>query len=107
MATLAFAISAFSAGSPAGSINFVNAPVNKVLPVYQALSGGQIIQSSEVKRMHSAITVRSSSALSKADTLKLIEKALIEQAGVVITPLGDKRISVTINDALPIKKAKE
>jgi len=38
----------------------------------------------------------------KAEALKLMEKALIEQGGVVITRLDDKRASVTYNDALPI-----
>lgn len=30
----------------------------------------------------------------------MIERALIEQAGVVITPLGDRRASVTCDDVL-------
>ena len=37
--------------------------------------------------------------------MKLIEKAMLEQAGIVITHLDDKRASVTCNDALPIPKS--
>ena len=106
IAVLAFNIVAFSADSPAGRIDLVNMPVDKVLMIYQDLSGSQLLQSSEVKRMHSNITVHSNSQLSKAETLKLIEKALLDQAGIVITPVDDKKISVTYNDALTNHAAK-
>jgi hypothetical protein len=39
--------------------------------------------------------------------MKLIEKALVDQAGVVITQLDGQRASVTYNDALAITPAKK
>ena len=61
-----------------------------------------------MKGLHPAITFHSYSGISKADALKFIEKALVEQAAVVVTQLDDKRVSVTFNDALlPLKPAKK
>jgi hypothetical protein len=41
---------------------------------------------------------------SRAEALKFMEKTLLEQAGIVITHLDNKQLSVTYNDALPIKQ---
>jgi hypothetical protein len=97
---------AVAADPPKGSIHFQNVPLDKVLLVYQEMSGCQLIEASDVKRHYRGITVRAVSPASKTDTLKLIEKAVLEQAGVVITRLDDKRVSVTFNDQLPISAEK-
>jgi hypothetical protein len=44
----------------------------------------------------------SKNEIPKSELMKSIERDLIEQAGIVITRLDDKRASVTYNDALPI-----
>ena len=85
-----------------GAISFVNVEVLKVLEFYKELSGATPVIDSRVKRVTLPITV-SASTSSKEEALKLIEKALIGQAAVVLTRLDEKRVSVTYNDALPIK----
>ena len=50
------------------------------------------------------ITIHAFSAppLLKEEVVKRFREAFLEQAGIVITPLDDKRESVTYNDALPL-----
>ena len=103
-AVLTFA--AVAADEPKGGINFKNAPLSQVLPIYQALSGYQLVESSDVKKLNRTITLETPATLSKAETLKLMEKALLEQAGVVITRLDDKRASVTVSVKAPADAAK-
>jgi hypothetical protein len=92
----------------AKSIIAERADLGTILQLYHELSGLQLVESSEVKRLHPAISFHSSPYPSKAEALKLIEKALIEQAAVVVTQLDDKRVSVTLNDALlPLKPTKD
>jgi len=99
--TLLLSICAVSADEPKRTMNLLNTPLEKVLPIYHELSGLELVVSSDVRKLHPVITIRSASALSKSEMLKLIEKALLEQAGVVITRLDEQRASVTYNDALP------
>ena len=105
MASL-MAFRSFCADEARGNINFENVPVEKVLEVYKPLSGRELVISSDLKGYHPGINLRLSDA-SKTEALKAIETALLEQAGVVITPLDNKRISVTFNDALPLTLAKK
>lgn len=88
------------AGEVKGMISFKNVPVTQILPIYKSLSGLELVIDSRVKRVSSLVTVAASNPLSKADAEKLIEKALLDQAAIVITRLDDKRASVTYNDAL-------
>jgi len=82
------------------SVNMERLDLQSVLDMYHQMSGRELVVSSQVKLMHPAITVRSSSMLPKGEALKLIAKALVEQAAVVVSQLDDKRDSVTFNDAL-------
>jgi hypothetical protein len=61
----------------------------------------ELVISSQVEHLPTAIHVKSLEPISKSETVKLLEKALLDQAGVVVTPLADKRVSVTWNDRLP------
>ena len=97
---------AFAADFPAGSFNYQNATVGQVLPIYKELSGLELVVDSRVKNVRHWINWKSTEALSKAEATKRIEKELLEQAGVIITHLDDKRASVTCNDALTITKTK-
>jgi type II secretory pathway component GspD/PulD (secretin) len=83
-----------------GMINFKNVPVAQILPIYKSLSGLELVVDSRAKRVSSPVTVAATSPLSKAEAERLIEKALLDQAAIVITRLDDKRASVTYNDAL-------
>ena len=89
-----------------GGINLKNVPVAQVLDIYKNLASRELVISSEIKKVHASITLRLQDA-SRVEATKAVEKALLEQAGVVITPLDDKRNSVTFNDALPLTPAKK
>lgn len=88
-------------------IRFQNVPVPTVLTTYQNLSGQELVIDSRAKTSKSQITLRIPAdpnvpPLTQEETLERIRKALIQQAGIVVTPLDSKRTSVTFNDALPI-----
>jgi type II secretory pathway component GspD/PulD (secretin) len=96
------ALLASAADESIGSLDFKSAGVDQVLPLYKSMSGLELFIDSRVKQVGFTINLRSSAPLTKAQAVKQIEKALLEQARVVITRLDDKRASVTYNDALPI-----
>ena len=87
-------------------LNITQAGLQTVLPLYRDISGLELIVSSHVKHVFADITVDCppTKALSKEDAMKLIETALIQQAGIVISRLDDKKASVTYNDALKVAK---
>jgi len=75
--------------------------VSRVLESYGEYSGFELVVDSQVKSRdcHIAFANRSRS---RAEVLRLYEKCLLEQAGVVVTRLEGNRASVTYIDALPI-----
>ncbi len=83
-------------------MNFEHVPASEVLTIYKQMSGLEFVVDSHVKRVTSPVTFKTTTPLAKTEALKLIQTALLTQAGIVITPLDDKRVSVTFNDALPI-----
>jgi len=87
---------------PPGVINFRDATVPTVLDVYKLLVKKALITDSQVKKMGTRITLKNERPLSEKQAAMLIEHALLEQAAIVITPLGENRASVTYNDALPV-----
>ena len=101
----------FLAGYPASgqdtnkittSINFVNVPVDKVLEVYKASAKSQLIIASDVRRANHSITLHAG-GVSREVLQQMIEQALLKQAGIVITRLDDKRVSITYNDKLELE----
>jgi type II secretory pathway component GspD/PulD (secretin) len=88
------------------TFNFDQCAVVQALQLYKAKSGLELVVDSRVKLVRATVTLKTSAPLSTAETLKFIEKSLLEQAGVVITPLEDKKASVTYNDALHTTTAK-
>jgi hypothetical protein len=92
------------AADSVSSMNITQADVQRVLPLYHDISGLELVVASNVKHVYADITVDHphDKALKKDEAMKLIETALIQQAGIVITRLDDKRVSVTYNDALKI-----
>ena len=93
-------------GAATGSIHFTNAEVSQVLPFYRSMTGLELVVDSRVKTVHYTVTLEAKAAGKEAGA-KLIEKALVNQAGIVITRLDDKRASVTYNDGLPLTPAKK
>jgi type II secretory pathway component GspD/PulD (secretin) len=94
----------FAADTPSGVMNFKNVPASEVPTTYKKMSGLEFIVDSHVKRVTSPVTLKTTTPLTKGEALKLIQTALLTQAGIVITPLDDKRVSVTFNDALSITR---
>ena len=94
-----------AADDPTSTLNITNAEVRQVLPIYKEATGLELFVDSRVGNVHSPVTVTSAEPLSKAEIAKRIEKALLEQARVVVTHLDDRRVSVTYNDALPLALA--
>ena len=92
--------------APRGAMDFTNADVLQVVDIYKAMTGAQLVTDSRVKMVRHTITLLANPSR-KEEAVKLLEKALLEQAGVVMTRLDDKRVSVTFNDALPITQAKK
>lgn len=85
-------------------MDYEGAPPSLVLSTYEKLSGLELIIDSHVKTVSSLIKLRIEGSRSKEELLKLLREALLNQAGIVITRLDDKRESVTFNDALPVTK---
>jgi hypothetical protein len=90
--TMAFTLTA------SAQIRFQSADLVNVLESYQAMTGLKLVTTSEVHQ--AKITLQSQGPTSAQEAARMIERALIDQAGVVITPLGDGKVSVTQDDAL-------
>ena len=101
----------FLAGCPASgqdtskitvSINFVGVPVDKVLDTYKASAKSELIIASNVCLANHSITLHAG-GVSPEVAQQIIEQALLKQAGIVISRLDAKRVSVTYNDRLELK----
>ena len=91
---------------PNRGIYFTSAEVPQVLQIYRALAGVELVTDSRVRTVDYHVTLQAK-ADAPAQAAKRLEKALLEQAGVVITRIDDKRVSVTYNDALPITQTEK
>jgi hypothetical protein len=91
---------------PSGRIDFTGAAVPQVLDIYRMMVGVELMTDSRVRTLPDHITLQAE-AVGNAQGAKLLEKALLEQAGVVLTRIDDKRVSVTYNDALPITQTEK
>lgn len=76
------------------------APVLQVLQIYRDYAGGPLagadLKTSEDVPLNAEISVGSQSA-TKTEALRIIEKALREQAGVVVTRIATHQFSVTFD----------
>ena len=93
-------------GAAPGSINFPGTDISKALELYRDLTGLKLVVDSRVTKTGRTVTIMAG-ASGKEEAAKIVEKALLEQTGTVITRLDEKRASVTYNDALPITPAKK
>ncbi len=96
--------SADDAKAVSAVIEFNGMSASQVLSLYQKFCGHELIVDSRAKAVSLPITIHAFSAppLLKEEVVKRFREAFLEQAGIVITPLDDKRESVTYNDALPL-----
>jgi type II secretory pathway component GspD/PulD (secretin) len=86
------------------TINIHDADIGQVLYMYKDLTGKSLLVASNVKRLRIAFTLRVGPDVSRAEVKKILENALIAQAGIVCTELDGERISITYNDAIPVGK---
>ena len=85
------------AAIPAGAVelNFINVNANQVLEIYKYYSGLNLTISPEVNRLNAGITLKAYH-IDEIEAAGLIQKALLAQAGIVITKSGSKA-TVTYN----------
>ncbi|HSY18487.1 MAG TPA: hypothetical protein VK815_09150 [Candidatus Acidoferrales bacterium] len=93
---------------PAGIIDLTNADAYEVLDIYSKLTGLKVVKDPQVKTIQSTsrIVLTTTRPITKPQAIKLLEKALREQAGVVITPLDATSVSASYNAALIVAKPK-
>jgi hypothetical protein len=85
-----------------GTIAFENVPVSDVLDVYKAVTKLELVVSPDVGGARRGITLHTDvTSVEKAQ--RLIEEALLKQAGVVITHLDKNRVSVTYDARLKLQ----
>ena len=84
------------------SLNLVNVPVDQVLDIYKASAKCELIVGSNVHLVDHKITLHAGGVSAEVEQ-QMIERALLKQAGVVITRLDAKRVSVTYNDQLKLE----
>jgi len=85
-------------------MEFKNASLSTIWPIYARLSGRELVIDSRAKMMGALITFKVDGMQTKDEVLKLMREAFLRQARIVITQLDEKRESVTLNDALPVTK---
>ena len=59
------------------------------------VSGAELVMEADPRHLTGSVTLHPTRPLSKAETAQALEKALSEQAGIVIERIDDKRVSVT------------
>jgi RNA polymerase sigma factor (sigma-70 family) len=80
-----------------GSINLINTQVEQVLDVYKQVSGLKLTISPEVNHLsHNAGIMLKADQIDNLELTKLLEQALFEQAGIVITKNGSEA-TITYN----------
>lgn len=100
-AVLLLTLRCWSAEPVISTFSLANMSSDKVLLIYKDFAKCELIESSEVKKHHGNISLQFTG--SKSELQKQLEIALLEQAGIVLTRLDDKRVSVTFDASLPIK----
>jgi len=108
LANYLVALSSSSADCPKAVNNilvFDKAQPSLVLSVYEKLSGHEFVIDSHVNNLSSPVTLKViGPPQPKEEVLKELRDALLNQAGIVITQIDDKRESVTFNDGLRVEK---
>jgi hypothetical protein len=87
-----------------GTVNLVNVSVSQALDIYKAFSKMELVIETNISWDIHTITAKGTGLSAEAGT-HLIQHALLEQAGVVITPLDTNRALVTYDRSLPIKSS--
>jgi len=80
-------------------LNLLNFPVRNGLDFYKALAGVEFIVAPDAAAVQGTIFAEGSD-LSRDEAADLVRRALLRHAGVVLTPIDGRRVSVTYNDAV-------
>jgi hypothetical protein len=67
-----------------------------VLKAYAGLVDRELEETPEVEKMHTPINVNPDHLVSMNEMIKLVEKAIKEQSGVVLKPVGSKKLLATL-----------
>ena len=94
VATLLVSVCSLLADEPKGEINFIRTDTQQVLHFYAEVSGLALTIDSSARRVHTPIALHAS-GVSNSEMKMLVEKALKEQAGIIITPRDGQSASVT------------
>jgi hypothetical protein len=81
---------------PAGIFSFKNVDPLQLLDIYQKVSGLELQIAPDVRRSTAKISFESTKPMTKTEALKLIEKALSEQANVKIIKTDEKHATVSL-----------
>ena len=81
------------------SFNFIGVDSQQVLEIYGEMAGLQLKTDSHP---FSSITLATSKPVTKGEAIKLLEKTLKEQAGLVVKHLNDKQASVNYDPSVRI-----
>ena len=90
-------------GKIIGGMNLVGVPVDSALNIYRGATESELVIASNVQLAKHTITLQASN-LHSQDLAPLVEHALLIQAGVILTRLDEKRVSVTYNDRMILQQ---
>jgi hypothetical protein len=87
-------------------IAFTGAGANSVLQIYRELMDAQLDIQLPPEASSARITLRSEAKLTRSEAARLIENALREQAGIVVTRVDAKHLKITFDDTVKRKETK-
>ena len=70
-----------------GVFKFTDADISKVLDAYRAATGLDLVVASNIEKAPGKVSLESKGQTSASEAARLIERALLDQAGVIITRL--------------------
>ena len=81
---------------PAGTVQLSNVGLQRALTLYQELRVGTVDIAEPIKRMDAPISLTNSESMSRSQVLRLFEKALHDQAGIVTTHTGSNDVALSL-----------
>jgi PBP1b-binding outer membrane lipoprotein LpoB len=81
---------------PAGAIKFINTDLPTVLAIYQEMSRSSLDIEEQIKQIHPLIRFENTEAMTRSQALGLLEKALHDQAGIIVTHVDTNHISLRL-----------
>jgi hypothetical protein len=85
------------------AIAFSGTPAVMVLHIYRELMDAQIDMQMPPEALNALITLQTEPNIAESEAARLIEDALREQAGIVVTRVDDKNLKVTFDNAVKRK----